>query len=293
MKPPVTNACQRGFTLVEAIIVIVIVGVLSAVVAVFIRAPVQGYADSVGRAELTDQADLAMQRMGRDLRRALPNSVTVNGDGSAVEFMLTRAGGRYLAAEDGASTGSPLDFVNQNNKQFTVVGAMPSLSDQIAIGDYVVVNNQSRGIAPTDAYQFGVNCNCNIAQIGGVASDASSITLVDNPFGRQAPSMPSPGQRFQVVSGPVQYACAPDGNGAFTLTRYSGYPITPAMATPPAGANQVAILAAHVDSCSDLFRYGQGAQRVGLVIIKLALRARNQADPAIRLVYQVHVDNTP
>jgi MSHA biogenesis protein MshO len=297
MKPAVTNACQRGFTLVEAIIAMVMIGVLSAIVAVFIRAPVQGYADSVGRAELTDQADLSMQRMGRDLRRALPNSVTVSGDGSAVEFLLTSAGGRYLAVEDGAATGSPLDFLNSATTQFTVVGAMPSLSDGIAVGDFVVVNNQSRGVAPTDAYQFAANCNCNIAQVGAVARDAfnvvTSITLTDNPFGRQTPSMPSPGQRFQVVSGPVQYACAPDGNGAFTLSRYAGYPITPAMATPPAGAAQVAILATHVDTCVNLFRYGQDAQRVGLVIINLSLRARNQSDPAIRLVYQVHVDNTP
>src|SRR5699024_3808677 len=87
---------QRGLTLIEAIIVMVITGIIAAVVAVFIRAPVQGYVDSVQRAELSDVADTALRRMTRDLRRALPNSVRISTDGQAVEFLLTKSGGRYL-----------------------------------------------------------------------------------------------------------------------------------------------------------------------------------------------------
>lgn len=36
----------RGFTLVEAIVVIVITGVIAGMVAVFIRTPVEGYMDA-------------------------------------------------------------------------------------------------------------------------------------------------------------------------------------------------------------------------------------------------------
>jgi MSHA biogenesis protein MshO len=298
MKCAPHKPSEQGFTLVEAVIVIVLIGIVSAIVAVFIRLPVQGYVDSVGRAELTDQADLAMQRMGRDLRLALPNSISVNTGQNVIEFMPTRGGGRYLAAEDGAPAGSPLDFVDEAKKEFSVVGAMRSLSERVAPGDYVVVNNLGRGMAPNDAYQYGAN-QSNIARIdtGGVIKDAdgvvTSIKLVDNPFGRQDPSGPSQGQRFQVVSGPVSYVCAADGKGAFTLSRYSGYPIAPAQAVPPVGATLVATVATRLATCDRLFRYELGAQRVGLVIITLALKARNQSDPSIRLVHQVHVDNTP
>jgi len=62
---------------------------------------------------------------------------------------------------------------------------------------------------------------------------------------------------------------------------------------PPAGA-QAAMLAARVTNCANVFRSNDiAATRAGLVVLTLSLRTRNLADPAVRLVHQVHVDNTP
>ena len=52
----------RGFTLVEMIVVIAITGILGAVVAVFIRRPVEGYIDTARRAELSDIAETVTTR---------------------------------------------------------------------------------------------------------------------------------------------------------------------------------------------------------------------------------------
>ena len=79
---------QSGFTLAEAVIVIAITGIISAVVAVFIKAPVQSYFDASRRAEMTDIADTALRRISRDLRLALPNSVRVAGGNTAIELIL-------------------------------------------------------------------------------------------------------------------------------------------------------------------------------------------------------------
>jgi prepilin-type N-terminal cleavage/methylation domain-containing protein len=69
------TSTQRGFTLVELIMVIVIMGVIGGMVSVFMKSPIDAYVDSARRAALTDVADTAVRRMARDIRKALPNSL--------------------------------------------------------------------------------------------------------------------------------------------------------------------------------------------------------------------------
>lgn len=101
------GARQRGFNLIELVISIVITGIIVAGVAYFIY-PVRQAVDIAVRAELTDAADTALQRLGRDLRLALPNSVRVTNSGGAayVEFLAVRAAGRYRADVGGGAGGA-------------------------------------------------------------------------------------------------------------------------------------------------------------------------------------------
>ena len=66
---------DRGFTLVEMIISIVITGIVVSMVAIFGRNQINAYIDVGNRAELSDAADTALRRIARDLQSALPNSV--------------------------------------------------------------------------------------------------------------------------------------------------------------------------------------------------------------------------
>jgi MSHA biogenesis protein MshO len=284
----------RGFTLVEAIVAIVIIGILGAIVAVFIKAPIQGYADSVARAEAGDEADLALRRMAREIRLALPNSVRVNGNGSAIEFLLTKTGGRYLAVEDAVADKPVLDFADATKTEFTVVGGLQA---PVAADDYVVVYNLGPGMAPADAYRFN-GPDRNIARVGeAAAAGATSLKLRDNPFARDDP-MPSPGRRFQVVGTPVTYACETK-NGVPVLTRYAGYDIRAEITDPMAGATTSSVLARRVADCAGLFSYGEAdveLRRSALVLLALTLHTRGAGDAGngmVRLVHQVQVDNTP
>lgn len=288
---------QTGFTLIEVIVTLVLIGILTGVVALFLRGSMESYADTTARAMATDGADLALRRIGRDIRLALPNSVRVNAAGSAMELLLTTAGGRYLSADDGVS-GQVLDFVG-GNLRFDVVGAMPSLSSRVATGNFVVVNNLGAGYEPANAYSTNPNSS-NIARISGITRDpgdgwtVTSLTLASNPFTLQNPKMPSPQMRFQVVEGPVSYVCQADTDGLLTLWRYTGYTINSTLNVPPLGAFTRAMLLKGLSTCAGLFVYdtSAAAQRSGLVLISLDLLPRNDSG-AIRVVHQIHVDNTP
>jgi MSHA biogenesis protein MshO len=289
---------QAGFTLVEAVIAMAIIGIIGAIVAVFIRVPVQNYADSVAVAEVSDEADLALRRMTRELRLALPNSMRVNADGSAIEFLLSKTGGRYLALEDNLAATYPILDFSTSARTLTVLG---TLSQAVNAGDYFVVYNLGGGMAPADAWGFA-GADRNIARISNAVAANTALpvlTLDDNPFASQSVSMPSPDRRFQIVSGPVTFACARAADGALVLTRYAGYAINASQVNPPVNATSVAPLSRRLNGCAGLFAFDTAgsAQRTSLVTMTLELAPRAvgavAATGLVRLVQQVHVDNTP
>lgn len=269
--------------------VIVITGILAAIVAQFIAAPVQGYMDSVRRAELTDQADVALRRIVRDVRLALPNSlrVTTNGGISYIEFIMTSAGGRYRDSGDGSTNGAVLSFTSTVPLTFDVLGTMPA-NPAIAVGDYIVVYNLGPGYAPANAYVVADPCvGCNRARVTAIAGNA--ITLASNPFGGQTPPLSSPSARFQVIPGGVQavtYACPTAAVG--NVSRFSNYGFSAAQATPPLGVP--ALMAIGTATCAVNFA-ANVLGRNGLLSIQLTLTAAN--GDSVTLSQQIHVDNSP
>lgn len=276
-----------GFTLIEAVMVMVLTGILAAVVARFITVPVQSYFDSAARAELTDTADTALRRMARDIRLALPNSVRVSGN--YMEMLLTKTGARYLSDEDGAVSGNILDFDNASHTSFDVVGMMPSGTQAITAGDQIVVYNLGPGFSPADAYDCTTSCNrATVASVAG-----NTITLTANPFAAESPSVfKSPDHHFQAVTTPITYVCA-NGN----LTRYWGYAIQATQPTStgsaPLASASSALLASGVTACS--FSYLSLANtHTGLVDLSITMQDANNANSgSVTLEQQVHVDNTP
>lgn len=292
---------QRGFTLVELVVVIVIIGIVSGMVAVFIGVPVRSYMDTAARVELADIADTATRRIARDVRLALPNSVRVDASGTYLELLLTKTGGRYLSVDDN-TPGNVLAFDTDpapaNPNVFAIVGAAPAGVQAIVPGDFIVVNNLG-GDAPVNAYDCSAKCNRGAVS----AINGNDITLATNPFlavnaaDASMRAMPSLGNRFQVVTTPVTYFCAPDANGGGTLQRFSGYAIQAAQpaaagAAPLSNAPVRAALAGQVAACSFTFNTLPNVQR-GLVGINLVLGTAGSAGGQISLVQQAQVNNTP
>ena len=263
---------QRGVTLIEMVIVISITAIIAGAVAVIIARPIEGYADATRRAELTDIADIALRRMTRDVRSALPNSIRITpGAVVYLEFLQTSGGGRYRAQVDSGGGGDPLDF-SAADGSFDVVGAMPPL----AAGDSIVIYNLSSSGATANAYA-GDNRRAYASSAGATIT----VTPTAAPF-----PFHSPGNRFQVVPHAVTYACdAASGQ----LRRYWSYGILAAQPTPPVTPNN-ALLASEVLGCNFTYSSGGASGRAGVVGLELQVA---RAGEVIRLFQQVHVSNVP
>ncbi len=270
-----------GATLAELIVVIVITGIVGAVVAVFIMGPVQGYVDTARRADLSDKADSALRRMGRDLRLALPNSVRVQGtcDGTTtclLEFIPTVAGGRYRGEIDGSDgSGDILDFTGDDaSGSFDILG--PAIT--IPAGAWLVVYNL--GLSGADAYA-GESTNAHNRRSATAAANTTSVTF------SPATRLPfdSPARRFQIVQQPVTYACNP---AAGAITRHWNYGFNDPQAAPSGGSS--ARLVDGVSSCAFLYQAAAVAQRSGVVAMSVRLA---QDGETVSLFQQTHVSNIP
>ncbi len=263
---------RQGFTLVETVIVIAITGIIGAIVAVFIAAPVKGYFDAAARADMTDMANTALRRMSRDLHLALPNSVRISGN--SLELLLTRTGGRYRVQVKNDGSGDILDFSGTDaTGKFDIIGSNVTFTAT----DEIVIYNLGSAVPEADAYT-GSNRRT-------FAGTAGSVSLVQ--FGAPgAASFPldSPNHSFHVVETPVTYTC---DTGAGTLKRYSGYAIASGQLDPPGGTG--ILLAQNVSVCQ--FTYTPGVtERSGLVSMRISITRNSET---VTLYHQVQVTNVP
>jgi MSHA biogenesis protein MshO len=282
------KSSHAGFTLVEMIIVMVITGIIGGMVAIFLKSPIQQYMDVARRAELTDIADTAFQRVLRDIRTAVPNSVRLpTAAGSLyIEYLPTKMGGRYRAnATTGVgacgATGNELTF-GAADTCFEVIG--PAVS--AVANDYLVVGStQSSGSLPYDQTITGVLRKITAVGLAGIVQSISiTATALDA-------SAELDSQRFQIVDGTTQavtYSCEgvgkdTAGNGTGQLKRYSGYGF--AGATIPSTAP---VLANNISDCS--FVYDVVNQRDGLVALTLQFSKDGET---VSLYEEIHVNNAP
>lgn len=273
---------MRGFSLVELIVVIVITGVIAAVVGLFITGPIQAFIDQSRRAELVDAAQLAMTRMGRDLRAALPNSVRISG--SAIELLLTLDGDRYRTETPGTED-DRLNFTTADLAFNTLAPfELPAGSSFPLANAYLAIYPLQQ--AGADPYAVGDRVmtaagTVGVSTVDNNGRDEGRVTLLTG----HRFKYDSPSRRVFLVKGPVTYQCSPP-----QLLRYDGYGVTPGQVVPPGGT--VTVIAGNVQACA--FEYDPGtATRNGVVSLALSLAESTALTERIRVIRQIHVANTP
>lgn len=204
------QASTRGFTLVEMVTVILILGILVVGVSSFIIFGARIFVESSSVDQVLSQSRFAVERMTRELRSALPNSVRLNTDSltyQCVEFVPIEASTTYLTMPiipaAAASTGIVILDRNQDENKIS--------------------ENQFAWIYPLVDADVYSSARQKRAQVKTPPLTlASQVTLTFTAPTRFAEA--SPRQRIYFGSSPVSYCFekGPSGN-ELQLLRYAGY----------------------------------------------------------------------
>jgi len=261
-----------GFTLIELVMVIVIMGIVSIGVSQFVGRAVGGYVDSSERNKLASAMVVASEKLSREIRRALPNSIRVGGDAASsdncVEFIPIVGGARYLSAPLGASSTS-----------ITAV----TLGNANPVNAYIAVYpiSQTDLYSPSDSSPASITASLATIPVGG---GQITITLGASHQFRTN----SPNNRFYAVDSPVSY-CQPVGSDR--LYRYSGYGFNNTAVLPPSAATRAVL----IDDASVLspivFNYSS-ATRTRNAVVSFSL-ATNFDNEFLRLGQEVQIRNVP
>lgn len=280
----------RGFTLIELILVITIIGVVAVSVTAFLIPAVNAYFDARRRADLTDMADTALRRMSTDIRRAVPNSVVPHG-GTCFTLVPTGWGGRYRMASDtvndtpaplpctpGAACTAPLDVGGTVFDALAISPAPPALP---AVGDFVVIDNQNGD----DVYN-----GTNRSAITAVATPAATQGQVRITMAGGALPAGYDAGRFVIVPSSEQvvvYSCA----GGTLFRNVLTFAAASGGGAAAACGSGVPVATADTVACSFVYSAGASAtQQNGLVWMSLTL---TQSGESVSLSHSTNVPNVP
>jgi MSHA biogenesis protein MshO len=287
----------QGFTLVELIVVMVVSSILAVGTTMFIMQAVRGYVDVAGRDDLATSGRIAIERMTREIRDALPNSVrTSNSTGyKCLEFIPIANAGLYASevinqnATDKNNT-LPTNSTFTGNYPFSAYGNELDNNNATYVAIYPVntdacyTTNSSLPETPPVGHLRSVN-----------ATNATHVTFTSVP-GRAFPeneygSPPQP--RFFLVKNPVSF-CLKDDGATGELYRYAGYNLATDQPDPPDSVYR-RLLAKNVVFNDSSFEYtdNPALTRNGMVRINLALQRPDDSGEVIRFSHEVQIRNAP
>ncbi len=270
------GCCQQGFTLVELIMVIVVLGIIAIGSTQYIVNSAASYRDTALRERQGSVARVAIERISRELRNALPNSVRSSALRECLEFVPVLGGSVYTS----------LPLLSASNA-FTSV---PFITDGAPPLGRVAVYPLSSAEIYAPAAISSISPALDSSQ---VSADLESLTDVVSVRLASAHRFPlgSPQRRWFMVSEPVSFCVDTAGK----LFRYSGYGFIATQPTPgsfPAGQEQVsagrALLASGVSGGFEVLP--ATLQRNALVQLELDFRERGEG---LTLSHEVQLRNVP
>jgi len=285
---------QSGFTLVEIVVVIAIMGIIGGLSSLIIGRSLDSYAALERREKLQTSVRLAVERISRELRHALPHSICVHDGTNCVSsaqnrfyFIPAKAMGRYQD-RPGTYTAPPpiqrdrLPISPLFRDRFDVLSSNATNRLNMDPNDWVAVYN----INNSDIY-LGINNirqQINTITLKDIHNDANANTDIEQIQFAANQTFPnhSPSRRFYII----------DNNQQVTLFYLSGRNLfreTTTFAAPNTASTNSRLLIENVAACT--FTYSPGSQqRAGLLRINITVE-KNQEQ--IQVIHDAHVYNTP
>lgn len=272
---------ESGFTLIEAIITIVLLGVVAGVLAPLISNSFSAYSDTRQRVNLMAKGRLAIDRLAREIRQAAPNSLDLVGNG--LEFIRTTAGGRYITQAD--NFGSAF---RRNNFRFranvTRSGLYVAGTDLgYTTGQLLIIGNTSATDLRSSPRLTAVVLNANSTNTDPAAAvdntDQGSILSFNNfTFNRS-----SPGYHYQIADAVIEVGLSGSTLRWHESTNFDDYNDSPDWgSTDP-------ILVSGITNFSLSYNAGTPFSS-GILQVDMTL---TEGDESIRIHEEIHVRNTP
>lgn len=269
---------SSGFTLVELITVLVLLGISVVGLSTLLGNMSGIYLQSTQREQLLGQSRFVLERLNRELRDAVPNSLRVSNSGSwsCLEFVPFSAVMRYRTIALRPDTLMTMDVVNQD----------PAFS--AAAGQWLLVYPTS----PADIYAVSiqkVQLHNAPQPDDGDNNSATRRLQFSQAFGF---GTASPATRAYLLSSPVSFCAL--GN---EIRRYEGYGLQSSQLVPGSGLSNGALMARQISNdlaTRPVFELLPDAlTRNSLVQIQLELTSEQDSGTVLSYSHLVQVSNVP